>query len=64
MKVLCLIGVAFILCGCSNEVYVSEKGIINCQYTYPDDYKFDSIHTNDPTNGCKEIVITLKKVEK
>lgn len=64
MNVLCLIVVVFILCGCSNEVYVSEKSIINCQHTYPDDYKFDSIHTNDHTNGCKEIVITLKKVEK
>lgn len=64
MKVLCIIAVASIMCGCSNEVYVSEKGTINCQYTYPNDYEFDSIRTNDTTNGCKEVVIKLKKVEK
>lgn len=64
MKVLGLIGVAFILCGCSNEVYVSENGSRKCQYTYTDDYKFYSIHTNDPTNGYREIVITLKQVDK
>lgn len=59
MKVLCLIAIASIMCGCSNE-----KGTtINYQYAYPD-YTVESVHTTDYTNGCKEIVITLKQVEK
>ena len=63
-KLIIAMAIVVCSCGCSNEVHVSENGTINCQYTYSDDYKFDSIHTNDTTNGCREVVITLKKVEK
>ena len=63
-KVIIAMAIVVGSCGCSNDVCVREDGIINCQYTYSDDYEFDSIHTNDTTNGCREVVITLKKVEK
>ena len=64
MKVICLIVLASIACGCSNEIYVTENGEVKCNYDYSYEYKFDSINMKEQTNGFKEVVITLKKVEK
>ena len=62
MKVLCLIGVAFILCGCDSSVYVSQNGLKKCDYSYESsEYTFDSIQTTDATNGDRDVTIHLKK---
>lgn len=55
---------SIIACGCSNEINVVENGIIKCNCYYSGEYKFDSINTKEQTNGFKEVVITLKRVEK
>ena len=64
MKVICLIVLAFIACGCSNEINVVENGTVKCNCYYSDEYKFDSINMKEQTNDFKEVVITLKRVEK
>ena len=64
MKVICLIVLASIACGCSNEIYVTDNGVVKCNYEYSDEYKFDSINMKEQTNGFREVVITLKRVEK
>lgn len=50
-------------CGCSNDVTVTENGAIKCQVSYPDNYEFDTIRTNDMTNGVREVTVILKKVD-
>ena len=55
---------SIIACGCSNEINVVDNGVVKCNYDYSDEYKFDSINTKEQTNGFKEVVITLKRVEK
>ena len=50
-------------CGCSNDVTVTENGVFKCQVSYPDNYEFDTIRTNDMTNGVREVTIILKKVD-
>ena len=64
MKVICLIVLASIACRCSNEIYVTDNGVVKFNYEYSDEYKFDSINMKEQTNGFKEVVITLKRVEK
>ena len=50
-------------CGCSNDVTVTENGVFKCHVSYPDNYEFDTIRTNDMTNGVREVTIILKKVD-
>ena len=54
---------SIIACGCSNEINVVENGTVKCNCYYSDEYKFDSINMKEQTNGLKEVVITLKRVE-
>ena len=54
---------SIIACGCSNEINVVENGVFKCNCCYSDEYKFDSINMKEQTNGLKEVVITLKRVE-
>lgn len=64
MKVICLMVLASIVCGCSREICVTENGVVKCNYEYSYEYKFDSINMKEQTNGLREVVITLKRVEK
>lgn len=56
MKVICLIVLASIACGCSNEIYVTDNGVVKFNYEYSDEYKFDSINMKEQTNGFREVV--------
>ena len=62
-KAIFTLAIVISACGCSNDVTVTETGAIKCQVSYPDNYEFDTIRTNDMTNGVREVTVILKKVD-
>ena len=62
-KAIFTLAIVISACGCSNDVTVTENGAIKCQVSYPDNYEFDTIRTNDMTNGVREVTVILKRVD-